>query len=142
MRLPVDVIPGEVWRSVEGYEGLYEVSDLGRVKSLARVVHAKDGRKIHYTEKLLRVNEDSRGYLQVCLCNHTKRKTWLVHRLVAIAFLGHPPQGMEVCHNDGTRNNNRITNLRYGTRSENTLDKYEHGTHNWQHTRPRRRSVA
>lgn len=122
----------EEWRrvTIPGYEKYYEVSNLGNVRSSERVIQASN-RLLHYKTRPLRVNEDSRGYLQVCLCDHGRRTTVLVHRLVAMSFLGYPPEGTEVCHNNGDRQDNRVENLRWDTRSSNTIDKLKHGTHNW-----------
>ncbi|QLF83522.1 HNH endonuclease [Gordonia phage RedWattleHog] len=121
----------ETWRSVPGYEGLYEVSDEGRVRSCARVVQASN-RVMNYKEKLLRQNTDSGGYQQVCLCNHTKRKTYGVHTLVLLAFVGPKPEGTEARHYpDPDRSNNRLSNLSWATRSVNSRDKIEHGSHPW-----------
>jgi hypothetical protein len=60
-----------------------------------------------------------------------KSTSFLVHRLMAIAFLGEPPPGCEVCHNDGDGTNNVLSNIRWGTRSENILDSVQHGTNHW-----------
>jgi len=81
--------------------------------------------------KILKHNIDSGGYAQVCLFNHTKKKTVGVHVLVLTAFVGPCPAGMETLHEDGVRANNQLSNLRWGTRSENAKDKIRHGTHNW-----------
>ena len=110
----------EVWRPVVGWEGLYEVSSLGRVKCLPRkwVPTARLLKIVHYPDK----------YPQVGLCSPKRTLTRMVHQLVAEAFLGPCPLGMEVCHNDGSRSNNRLDNLRYDTRKNNHADKRQHGT--------------
>jgi hypothetical protein len=110
----------EVWRPVVGWEGLYEVSDLGRVKCLPR--------KWVPTARLLRIVHSPGKYPQVGLCSPKRNLTRMVHQLVAEAFLGPCPQTMEVCHNDGDRANNRLENLRYDTRKANHADKRVHGT--------------
>lgn len=70
------------------------------------------------------------GYRVVNLCSNKKRHRWLVHRLVALAFLGPEPEGQEVCHDDGDPANNRLDNLRYDTRKGNMADQLKHGTRN------------
>lgn len=120
----------EEWRAIPGYENLYEASTHGRIRSVDRTIQCSN-RVVRRVGKVLRVNLDSRGYAQVCLCNHTKRKTHLVHRLILTTFIGPHPIGSETCHHDGIRTNNRLDNLRWDTRSENSKDRIRHGTHNW-----------
>jgi len=115
----------ERWLPVAGYEGFYEVSDLARVRSLPRMTrHAglKGG-------QILRTPLGNHGYPTVNLSVDGHRKVHLVHRLVAAAFLGPCPEGMEVRHLDGNRGRCELSNLAYGTHSENELDKLRHGTH-------------
>lgn len=107
----------EQWLSVVGYEGLYEVSSLGRVKSL------RSGKIM--TNK----SRGSHGYLSVVLSRDGYAKMFLVHRLVALAFLGAPAPDQEVLHWDDVSDNNTVTNLRWGTRSDNALDKVRNGNH-------------
>lgn len=122
----------EQWRpiSTPGFEGLYEVSSFGRVRSVARKVRAAN-RTINYKSRVLKQNIDSGGYAQVTLCNHTRRQTVGVHVLVASAFIGQRPGNADVCHNDGRATHNHPHNLRWGSRSENCKDKTIHGTHNF-----------
>ena len=120
----------ERWKPVSGYEGLYEVSSHGRVRSLDRNVTRSDGQVHRYKGKLLRTPlSTGGGYPFVRLSAQGKTQVRTVHSLVAEAFIGTRPEGMEVCHNDGNPANNRLDNLRYGTPSENELDKLRHGTH-------------
>ena len=126
--------PEEVWKPVPGYEGLYEVSNLGRVKSLPRKVRivrwGKEGQRPVPEKILTTTTEDHRfGHLFLYLCREGKRKRWYVHTLVLTAFVGPRPDGMECLHGDGDPANNRVENLRWGTSSENTLDSVRHGTH-------------
>lgn len=114
----------EVWKDVPGYEGRYQVSDLGRVKSLPN-----QQRK---TEAVMKLAVKSNGYVSVCLTDAHKgsrrqRDHW-VHSLVLEAFVGFCPSGMECCHGDGNRSNNRLGNLRWGTKKSNAEDKRKHGT--------------
>ena len=118
----------EQWKPVHGYEGIYEVSSHGRVRSLDRTVTYSDGRVCRRKGKILRTTLDKYGYKVVGLCNQGRQKTRTVHSLVAEAFIGTRPEGMEVCHNDGSKTNNHVDNLRYGTSRENALDRLRHGT--------------
>ncbi|ATW58573.1 HNH endonuclease [Corynebacterium phage Darwin] len=117
----------ERWRDITGYEGLYQVSDQGRVRSLDRV----NGRGFHVSGVILRQNPDRKGYLGVSLYSGSKesRRRRLVHQLVAEEFIGTRPKGLDVCHNDVDKKNNSASNLRYDTRSNNILDAVKHGTH-------------
>ena len=120
----------EQWKPVHGYEGIYEVSSHGRVRSVDRTVTRSDGQVRHLEGKVLRAALSKRGgYPIVSLYAHGKNKMRYVHSLVAEAFIGTRPEGMEVCHGDGDPNNNHVENLRYGTQSDNELDKVRHGTH-------------
>ena len=118
----------EQWKPVYGYEGIYEVSSHGRVRSLDRTVTYSDGRVRRYKGKVLRATLSSGGYPCVSLYSQGKEKRRYVHSLVAEAFIGTRPKGMEVCHNDGDPANNRLDNLRYDTHSDNMLDSVRHGT--------------
>lgn len=111
----------EEWRDIEEYEGLYQVSNLGRVKSL------KFGK-----EKILKFGKHKKGYLLVCLCKDGKQKMFQVHRLVAIAFIPNPNNYQEVNHKDENKENNCVENLEwctreynvnYGTRTEKCVEK-------------------
>jgi len=110
----------ETWESVVGYEGLYEISNYGDVKSLARFKCKKD--------RILKPGKDSDGYLQFTLRKNNKPKTFKVYKLVLEAFIGPCPPGMQRCHNDGNKENNFVENLRYDTQSGNMQDKNRHGT--------------
>lgn len=103
----------EEWASIPNYEGLYEVSTFGRVKSLSREVIRSNGRPKYVEGKMLSPYLNSDGYPTVSLCNNGIRKTRKVHKLVASVFLGHKRQGMEevVDHIDNDRTNNFRYNL-------------------------------
>lgn len=109
----------EDWRPVVGYEGTYLVSSLGRVLSAPRR---------RTTGGVLKQKISKRGYPAVNLVLKGKQATHEVHRLVAAAFLGPRPNGLEVRHFDGNPVNCQLGNLSYGTRSENNLDRLRHGT--------------
>jgi hypothetical protein len=116
----------ETWRPIAGWESLYEVSDLGRVRSLPRQTpNGMRGGKI-----LKPVARNKYGHVRVSL-HASGRSSMLrqVHQLVAEAFIGECPDGMEPRHGDGDPGNNAASNLSYGTKSENCLDSVRHGTH-------------
>lgn len=122
---------GEIWHPIEGYEELYEVSNLGNVKSLSRVrrVGMPGGaHTIQTKEKLLKPSILPSGYKKVGLHGDEGQKFFYIHRLVCSAFHGSPLDGQEVCHWDGDRGNNRAQNLRWGTCAENAEDRKRHGT--------------
>lgn len=120
----------EEWRPVLGYEGRYEVSSLGKVRSLDIAYVDKRGVTQHYRGRVLSQSPKSTGYLQVRLSRSGVQDSPNVHVLVAESFIGPRPEGLHVCHNDGNQKNNRVENLRYGTPSSNLMDTQEHGT-NW-----------
>lgn len=109
----------ETWLPVAGYEGRYEVSDQGRVRSL----HKRNPGHI-------KKQRNHKEYWTVALkydgVHHSPSP---VHVLVATAFLGPRPHGMDTCHNNGDSLDNRLENLRYDTHSANQLDSVRHGTH-------------
>lgn len=121
--------PGEEWREVPGYEGHYEVSNQGRVRSLEREILHADG---VWHRKRGRVLKQwigvSNGYLFVSLKRGGTKTNWCVHRLVALAFLGPQPEGQEVCHGNGNRLDARLANLRWDTHSANMYDRRRDGT--------------
>ena len=120
----------ERWKPVKGYEGIYEVSDHGRVRSLDRTITYSDGRVCRRKGKVLSAGLSKRGgYPLVSLYTQGKNQSHYVHSLVAETFIGPRPEGTEVCHNDGNPTNNHVGNLYYGTSSDNELDKVRHGTH-------------
>lgn len=116
----------ERWLPVVGYEGYYEVSDQGRVRSLPRLT-----RKGNLTGgRILSPSGGKSDYRRVDLWVNGVARTRLVHGLMMEAFAGPRPEGMEIRHLDGTRSNNRWPdNLAYGTRSENQQDTVRHGKH-------------
>ena len=119
----------ERWRDVIGFEGFYQVSDLGRVRSVDRVVPHGKGGVAKMVGKVLRFNPLSKGgYFLVGLNNNGKRKCVLVHRLVLAAWVGPCSEGCEARHGPNGVADNSVDNLSYGTHSENTLDKRRDGT--------------
>lgn len=116
----------EVWKDIKGYEGLYQVSNLGRVKSLDRVITYKDGRKCLFRERILKLQTDRYGYCQIQLCKDGEIKNHRIHVLVAKHFIGERPESYQVNHIDENKTNNAVFNLEYLTPKENS----NHGTHN------------
>lgn len=116
----------ETWKSIPGYEGRYEVSDEGRVRSLDRYVPCFTPPRTRFVKgQVLRPGRTTSGHLTVAL---GKGNSVWVHSLVARAFLGPRPDGMEVLHGDHNPANNVLCNLHYGTRSENLKMDYAVGT--------------
>lgn len=121
-------IATEHWKPIPGWEGYYEASDHGRIRSVDRVVLRSDGRENRLRGKLLSQSQRRSGHFSVTM-HKSCHTTQFVHRMVAAAFIGPCPDGMEVCHNNGDPSDNRLTNLRYGTRSDNIRDRIMHGDH-------------
>lgn len=111
----------ERWLPVVGWEGLYEVSDQGRVRSLDRVAPAVKG-------KILKPASHHSGYKHVILRNCGRNATCNIHVLVLTAFAGPRPDGAHCAHGDGDRSNNVASNLRWATAEENAADRDAHGT--------------
>lgn len=117
----------EQWRPVVGYEGKYEVSDHGRVRSLDRVETTKAGVARPLTGRVLVQSTNGRGYLKVTLRSPARQV--YVHTLVLEAFVGPRPEGLEARHHDDVREHNYPSNLVWGTRSENNYDRVRNGGH-------------
>lgn len=114
----------EVWKAIEGYESLYQVSSHGRVRSLDRIDSLGRLRK----GRIRKMTVSRAGYYETILSKDGKVKKHYTHRIVAKAFCGGFVDGLDVCHNDGNPANNHYTNLRWDTRSNNMLDCRKHGT--------------
>lgn len=109
----------EEWRDIPNYEGLYQVSNLGRVKSLDRIVAFKDGRMCKYKGRILSPGTVRGGYQAAHLSKNTSYETKAVHRLVAEAFIPNPKKLPEINHRDRDVTNNNVTNLEWCTRLYN-----------------------
>jgi len=120
----------EIWLPVVGYEGLYEVSSEGRVRSLGKVLTDSLGRTRRIKPRILK-RSYSHGYPSIGLHGPQRSCTRTVHILVMEAFIGPRPPGLnEIRHYpDPDKNNARLENLSYGTHSQNAFDRVEHGTH-------------
>jgi len=119
----------EIWKSVNGYEKLYQVSNMGRVKALEKIL--KNGRGYATRkEKILTPVKKENDYLFVVLSNESKIKKCLyIHRLVASAFIKNPENKPQVNHISGIKSDNTIGNLEWVTESENLYHSFKLGTH-------------
>ena len=122
----------EEWKPVVGFEGYYEVSDMGRVRSLDRVVSGKDGCTLSIKGQMMRPRPNTTGYPFVRLRMRGKRGGYTVHRLVAKAFIPNPDNLAEINHKNEDKTDNRVANLewcdhsynmRFGTRGERCRKK-------------------
>ena len=120
----------ERWLPVYEWEGLYEVSNWGRVKSLARWRKIYHGGKWLAKERIRKLRLNAHGYLIVDLRRDGRRSSKNVHGLVLTAFVGPSPEGLECCHGDRNKTNNCLLNLRWDTKSNNQADRILHGTSN------------
>ena len=121
----------EVWLPVVGYEGLYEVSDQGQVRSLDRAVVQmnRGGNCVRvYAGRVLRQVPDAKGYQKVCLSKEGRHKSRSVHHLVLEAFVGPRPAGLVTRHGPEGVASNALRNLCYGTQRENIQDRRRDGT--------------
>src|SRR5690625_5079628 len=118
------VLGSEVWKPIEGYEGLYQVSNFGRVKSNDRKVWNGRG---YYNKsgRILKNSLTTTGYWKVELYKNGERKSWRVHRLVAKAFIPRVRGKNMINHKDGDPLNNHVSNLEWCNQSENMKHAYE-----------------
>ena len=121
----------EIWKSIEGYEGIYEISSLGRVKSLSREKIMPNGTICFTKEKILKQNRNINGYISISLYKNNKCHAFRIHRLVAKAFIENPNKFSEVNHKDENKENNKYINLEwcdktynnnYGTKKQRQID--------------------
>lgn len=124
----------EQWLPVVDWEGWYEVSDHGRVRSVPREIvrlnrwgqHAL----VRFAGKVLALRPDPKGHLRITLSRPGYQDERMVHHLVLEMFVGPRPEGMHGLHWDDDKDNNRLVNLRWGTRSDNSRDAIRNGRHN------------
>ena len=116
----------ETWKAIPGYEGRYQVSDLGRVRSLDRILnYSTRGFPANkkYVGRVLKPSASSKGHLKITIDKMNKP----IHQLVMLAFIGPRPNATETRHLDGDPKNNCLVNLCYGTKEENHRDLYRTG---------------
>jgi hypothetical protein len=123
--MPIDQT--ERWLPVVGYEGYYEVSDLGRVRALERALVYKNGTRRTHKAHFLSTAALVSGYSSVGIWKENVGDRVFVHRLVLEAFIGPCPSGQECRHGDGNRQNPALTNLSWGTPKQNAEDRIAHG---------------
>lgn len=119
----------ERWLPVPGWEGYYSVSDHGRVRSDLRTVINRNAKTMTVRERILRPGRAQSGHLHVMLYRDGRGTTAKVHQLVLLAFVGECPANSEGLHWDDNPGNNFLTNLRYGTKSDNRRDSVRNGRH-------------
>lgn len=111
----------EIWKDIKGYEGLYQVSNLGNVLSLEKYIKTHNEERMQYRpSKLLKQHKNQFGYMKVWLWKDGKRKEFAVHRLVADAFIDNPNNKPCVNHLDNIRDHNSVDNLEWCTYKENS----------------------
>ena len=113
----------EIWKDIPNYEGYYQASNLGRIRSIDRTLTRSDDRKVRITGKILTPYNEGHGYRMVDLCKNGIKQKCRVHRLVAMAFIPNPLNKREVDHINFIRDDNRVENLRWATSKENQNHK-------------------
>lgn len=119
----------EIWKSLKGIVELgdyYEVSNLGRVRSIDRKVNSRNGKRL-VKGKILKQQVDKYGYMRVHCYMNNKSKQYQVHRLVALSFISNPDNKPQVNHKDGNKQNNRVDNLEWSTNKENVKHAFSIG---------------
>jgi len=111
----------EIWKDIKGYEGEYQVSNLGRVKSMSRTYIDKNNKLYSIKERLMNFQDNGRGYKNINLYKSKKSKCFYIHRLVAETFLSKIENKNFVNHIDGDKSNNNLSNLEWVDRSENMI---------------------
>lgn len=117
--------PEEIWADIAGYEGSYQVSNLGKVRSLDRVEHSDVWKRRARCGKELSAIKKRTGYMSVNLYKDGKMRTYCVHRLVAAAFIDKKPGDTQVNHKNGNKTDNRASNLEWCTGSENVKHAFD-----------------
>ena len=116
----------EIWKDIPNYDGLYQVSNLGNVKSLNRYVRTCGNAKRLVKEKILKATLDNTGYYVVGLYKNNIQSNYHIHRLVIEAFIPNTQNKPQVNHIDGNKLNNCLDNLEWCTASENGIHAYNH----------------
>lgn len=122
-------LPNEEWRDIKDFKGLYQISNYGRVKSLSRIIHASN-RDVHHKNMIMKISKNNRGYYVIALYNNYIFKRYLVHRLVAEAFIPNYDNKSEVNHIEPVTKekcDNKVCNLEWVTSKENSQWSIELG---------------
>lgn len=117
----------EIWKPIENYVGYYDISNLGNVRSLKRLLEDSIGRIYTIKFRILKLGKDTDGYPQVILQKDRLKYSAKVHRLVANAFIPNPYNKQTVNHIDGNKENNNMLNLEWATIKENIQHSYDTG---------------
>lgn len=117
----------EEWRDIEGYEGIYQISNLGRVRSLSRIVARNRGGPKKQAGQILSITVRKGPYLGVTLSKNGRKKNFTIHRLLARHFIANPAGLAEVNHIDGNKFNNCLSNLEWVTHGGNSKHAYDLG---------------
>lgn len=133
----------EIWKNVAGYEGIYQVSNIGRVKSLGRLVQNHSGTSYFRPEQIKTLSErPENGYVVTRLYKNNKGTNCYVHRLVAEAFIANPENKETVNHKNGDKHDNSVENLEWSTYTENNEHAYKTGLNGRNHRRNKKGSVS
>lgn len=130
------IVKIEIWKDVVGYKNYYQVSNLGKVRSVTRDIVSTTGQHRTIKGRVLKLQRHTAQYLTVNLYSEGCSVRKYVHQLVLETFIGPNPPKYECCHNNGDKANNHLGNLRWGSRSENLKDRYKHN-----HKNPLRKKV-
>ena len=121
----------EIWKAIDKYEGIYEISSLGRVRSAkGKITYSELGEVRHWKQRIFKQKIDRQGYKRVTLYKNKVGKSFLVHRLVAISFLKPDSDRNIVNHKDGNPQNNHVENLEWATYSENLIHAFDNRLNN------------
>lgn len=118
--LSLEDLDGEVWKDIKDYEGFYQVSNMGRIKSLARTRKTKGNGIYHIKESILKQSITKKGYLRINLTKNSQGRKFQVHRLVAQTFISNPENKPQVNHINEDKTDNRVSNLNWMTDKENS----------------------
>ena len=117
----------EIWKDIKGYDGIYQISDRGRVKSVYRVTKYVTGRTRTEKERVLKQEVNLHGYCTLRLCKNSEYKRFFIHRLIANAFIPNPKNKSSINHINSIRDDNEIDNLEWVTHSENCIHGHKYG---------------